>query len=78
VSALIDEVRQGQRLPAPRLAAAIRVAAGVTQGRLAEELGVHRVSVARWESGARKPRGKMRAAYARVLEDLKRELEGES
>jgi HTH-type transcriptional regulator/antitoxin MqsA len=69
MSDLLAEVRDG-RLPPPKVAAAIRVAAGVTQERLAAELGVHRVSVVRWETGRRHPRGAQRAAYGRLLRDL--------
>lgn len=45
----------------------IRVTAGVSQERMADELGVHRMSIQRWESGVRMPRGKNRLAYARLL-----------
>jgi DNA-binding transcriptional regulator YiaG len=31
----------------------IREALGLTQGQLAEEIGVHRVTVAKWEAGDR-------------------------
>ncbi|GAA2004404.1 hypothetical protein GCM10009799_34550 [Nocardiopsis rhodophaea] len=64
---LIREVRTHRRLPAPDDARSIRERAGVSQARLADELGVHRVTVARWESGTRQPRGALRLAYARLL-----------
>lgn len=70
MSDLIDEVREALSLPPPKVAKAIRQAARVTQARMAEELGIHRVSLARWEDGKRAPRGEMRARYAGLLRDL--------
>jgi transcriptional regulator with XRE-family HTH domain len=69
---LIGEVRARRRLPQAPLARAIREAAGISQGRLAEELGVGRVTVTRWEGGQRQPRGSTAAAYAELLDQLKR------
>lgn len=71
MSQLIDEVRQSKDLPTPTLARAIRQEAGVSQLRLAQELKVHRMTVIRWESGTRIPRGPQRAAYARLLAALR-------
>jgi transcriptional regulator with XRE-family HTH domain len=59
-----------RRLVSPKLARAIRLAAGVSQEAVAEELGVHRVSVARWESGERSPRGRVLLRYAGLLRRL--------
>ena len=73
-SALLEEVRWSRRLPAPNVARMIRVAAGVSQQRLAAELCVHRMTVVRWESGERVPRGLHRVAYAQILEKLQSEL----
>jgi len=73
-TSLLDEVRRGRRLPPPAQAKAIRREAGLSQERLAAVLGVHRVTVARWEDGVRKPRGPLRAAYADLLAGLAREL----
>lgn len=70
MSQLLEEVRRARTLPPPAVAAAIRRSAGVTQARLADELGVHRMTVHRWESGERHPRGTRRAAYAQLLADL--------
>lgn len=67
---LIDEVRRARTLPPPHAARQIRLAAGVSQERLAAELGVHRMTVVRWETGERAPRGLQRAAYAQLLGDL--------
>ena len=68
---IVDEVREGQGLPEPRSARALRIAAGVSQARLAQEIGVHRMTVARWESGERRPLGVHRLLYARVLAELR-------
>lgn len=71
---LTDEVRLAKRLPPPATARMIRLAAGVSQERLAQELGVHRMTILRWENGTRRPRGLARAAYVQVLSDLQREV----
>ena len=68
---LIEEV-QAWKLPPPRIRRAIRQAAAVTQVRMATELGVHRVTFARWETGDLEPRGDNRAHYARLLDQLQR------
>ncbi|MBK6442809.1 MAG: helix-turn-helix transcriptional regulator [Actinomycetales bacterium] len=46
----------------------------MTQARLARELSVHRLTVARWESGERRPRGTLRVRYAELLHDLQMEV----
>jgi len=69
MGALVDQVR-ASRTFSPRVAKAIREAAGVSQQRVAAELGVHRVSVARWELGERVPRGPMLTAYVDLLRQL--------
>lgn len=71
---LLEEVRQAKKLPPPNTARMIRVAAGVTQERLAQELGVHRMTVHRWETGERQPRGVHRAMYAGLLDELRAEV----
>ncbi len=68
---LVDEVRQARTLPEPQVARMIRLSADVSQERIAQELGVHRMTVARWESGLRRPRGAMRARYAQLLRELR-------
>lgn len=72
---LVEEVRRARRLPPPQLAKAIRMAAGVSQQRLADELGVHRVSVARWELGQRRPRGRLLVSYGALLDQLQQETQ---
>jgi DNA-binding transcriptional regulator YiaG len=67
---LIDQARAARRLPSPAGAKAIRLGVGVTQQQLADELGVDRVTVARWESGERTPRGELRLRYVALLEKL--------
>ena len=69
-TALIEQVRAARRLPPPVVARAIRDAAGVTQQQLADELHINRVSLARYECGARRPRGDLRLRYAELLEQL--------
>lgn len=73
---LLDEVRQARSvpLPPPNTARMIRVAADVSQERLARELGVHRMTVHRWESGERKPRGLHRLLYAQLPDQLRTEV----
>jgi DNA-binding transcriptional regulator YiaG len=70
MSALVDEVRESLSLPSPAVAREIREAAGVSQARLASELGVHELTVQRWEAGTRTPHGDLRLAYARLLREL--------
>lgn len=67
---LIERARQN-KLPSPADAQAIRQAAGVTQKQVAEELNVHRLTVQRWETGERSPRGDNKQRYARLLRELK-------
>ncbi len=73
---LIEEVRARRALPAPPVARAIRKAAGVTQERLAIEIGVTRATIARWESAARRPKGQHRERYAVVLASLQEAVTG--
>jgi DNA-binding transcriptional regulator YiaG len=71
MSALAEQVKQARRLPPPAVARAIRDAAEVSQQAVADELHVHRVSVARWELGQRMPRGKLRLRYIDLLDELR-------
>lgn len=71
---LIEEIRTIRSLPPPHRARQIRVLSGVTQQRLADEIEVHRVTLAKWEAGAAVPRGEARLRYAQVLAELQREL----
>ncbi|WP_172592122.1 helix-turn-helix domain-containing protein [Subtercola boreus] len=67
---LIEEVRAMSALPRPESARRIREAAGVSQSRLGQELGVTKKTVSRWENGLRAPRGPNRIAYAALLANL--------
>jgi DNA-binding transcriptional regulator YiaG len=71
MSALSEEVRLARQLPPPLLAREIRRAAGVSRQRLADELGAHVVTVARWERGTRSPRAGVRVRYAAILAELR-------
>ena len=68
VAAKIDSRR---RLPVPAMRRYIRLAAELTQQDVAESLGVDRVTVARWESGRRTPRGQLLLDYLDLLDEMK-------
>jgi DNA-binding transcriptional regulator YiaG len=68
--ALIEEARLAVSLPDPTTRMAIRRRARVSRERMAAELGVQPLAVARWERGERSPRGDLRVRYARLLEML--------
>jgi DNA-binding transcriptional regulator YiaG len=70
MSGLVAEVREARSLPRPNVARAIRVTAGVSKARLGAELGVHELTVHRWEAGTHSPRGATRLAYIRLLNEL--------
>lgn len=70
---LREELQIRRRLPAPAACRDLRLAAGISQERLARELGVHRVTVARWECGTRSPRSGLLLRYVEVLEMLRKE-----
>jgi len=57
-------------IPSPPVARAIRLAANVTQGQVAEVVGVHVDTVRSWESGDHRPRGEAGARYAALLRQL--------
>jgi DNA-binding XRE family transcriptional regulator len=67
---ILDEVRAARRLPGPAVRREIRRNAGLSQQRLADELGVHWQTVHRWETGRAEPSMPVRARYARLLADL--------
>lgn len=73
----LDEIRRKSQahreLPGPALRRAIREDAGLSQADLAEPLGVTRAAVCRWETGDRRPRGRLLVAYAELLQTLRRE-----
>jgi DNA-binding transcriptional regulator YiaG len=59
-----------QQLPEPARRTAIRLRAGLTQGEMADVLGVSRQAIARWEAGERSPSGENLTAYVTLLERL--------
>jgi DNA-binding transcriptional regulator YiaG len=61
---LIDEVRTSRQMPSPETARVIRVAAGVSQARMARELRVDRATLNRWEAALARPRAAARARWA--------------
>ncbi len=71
MAALVEEVRLARQLPPPRVRRLIREAAGVSQVRMAIELGVHRSTVIRWELGKRRPRAQALATYLELLNALR-------
>lgn len=71
MSQLVEDVRLARRLPPPRMARTIREEAGASQAAVAAELGVHRMTVVRWEAGTRRPRGQQLAAYVALLDQLR-------
>lgn len=71
MSGLVERARSARRLPSPAAAKAIRIDAAVSQAELAAELGVHRMTVLRWEDGSRRPRGQLLMAYVALLDQLR-------
>jgi DNA-binding transcriptional regulator YiaG len=63
-----------QQLPEPTRRTVIRLRAGLTQGEMANVLGVSRQAVARWEAGDRQPGGKNLPSYVALLERLAQEF----
>jgi transcriptional regulator with XRE-family HTH domain len=74
--ALLEELEALDiRLPEPARRKAIRRAAGITHDRIAAELGVHRLTVLRWEKGTSEPGFRVRARYAELLRAMERVAE---
>lgn len=69
IEQLLGERRQAY-LPPPTIRREIRARAGVTQGQLAQALGVSPPALSRWEAGTRTPRGEHRIEYAQALQAL--------
>jgi predicted transcriptional regulator len=72
MSVLVERIRTRRAAPPPALWGPIRKASGATQADVATEIGVHRVTIARWEAGTRSPRGDLLEAYLTLLEELRR------
>ncbi|MEU6238683.1 helix-turn-helix domain-containing protein [Kitasatospora sp. NPDC047058] len=58
-------------LPPPEERARVRKAFGLTQGAMAEALGVHRLTVSAWERGAYDPTGATREQYLGLFRHMK-------
>lgn len=71
MSQLLEVARARRALPSPAMARAIREAAGVTQAEVAAELDVAPLTVYRWETGRRRPRGEHLLAYSELLGRLR-------
>jgi DNA-binding transcriptional regulator YiaG len=71
----LDDVAEAlaarRRLPRPSDCRAIRVAAGASQRRVAEALGVDVMTVSRWERGEHAPSGDLLVAYLDLLDALR-------
>lgn len=70
LDALLSRQARLRRLPAPSVRRALRVRHRLSQGQVAELLGVDRASVSRYESGERSPRPSVAERYLEVLERL--------
>lgn len=70
-STLIAEVTARRSLPPPSTRRALRLAAGLSYGRIAQELGVSDSTVRRWELGLFEPRGESLLAYVELLDQLR-------
>ena len=66
-AALVSKIREKRSIPAPRICRLLRRAAGLSQQEIADAIGVHRTTVARWESGTRRPVGDIRVRYDELL-----------
>jgi len=58
-------------LPTPEERRAIRRAAGLSQGELAQAIGVTRQAVSNWESGIRTPKGACLERYVTAIRTLR-------
>jgi transcriptional regulator with XRE-family HTH domain len=70
VESALREAQMLRSLPSPERRQAIRVSARVTQQAIADDRGVDRSTISRWESGARDPRRLMLGAYLGILRQL--------
>ena len=70
VKQLIENSRRRKMLVPPELRRSIRRRARLSQGEIAQVLGINRASVSRWESGQRTPRGLLAENYVKLLDAL--------
>jgi DNA-binding XRE family transcriptional regulator len=68
LATLAERIAVRRELPPPATRRALRLAAGVTQGEIAEACGVTRQAVCQWERGIATPG---RAALVRYIEVLR-------
>lgn len=73
----LAEARRRRSLPPGTLLRTLRRSAGLSQEAVAEALGVTRTSVCRYELGERRPTGDVAQRYARVIDQLAREVSGQ-
>jgi transcriptional regulator with XRE-family HTH domain len=66
--------RARKALPSPAERRRLRVEAGVTQAAIGQALGVSRATVARWESGQRRPGPDHLDQYLDVLSRFRKEI----
>lgn len=67
---LVELIRAAQ-LPPPHMRRAIRESAGASLQEVADELGVTRMQVSRWERGLAEPRRDSAVAYRALLDSLR-------
>lgn len=63
----VHEAMQRQTLPSATAAREVRIAAGLSQQTAAAQIGVHRMTLNRWETGEREPLALLRDRYADAL-----------
>ena len=69
--AYFEQMVANQHLWTPAMRKAWRETAGLTLEQVADELGVTKMTVWRWETGERTPRGEHRMEYSRLLRAMK-------
>lgn len=72
----VRQARAHKALPSPAMCRAVRVEAGLSQSVLAKDLGVDRVTIARYELGQRRPRGDILVRYVSLLRRLQGGADG--
>lgn len=66
-----ERLRLRVDLPEPAERRAIREAVGLSQGELAEAVGVTRQAISHWESGLRTPQGRMLDRYIEAIRAMR-------
>lgn len=69
MSTAFDLVRV-RRMVATGVARQIRMESGLSQAELANAVGVHKMTVHKWEHHNQRPRGEAALRYAAVLDEL--------